>query len=119
MLRESVQRADGKVSVSDVTEGLSQATEIAQAPMLVEFAEAVVRRDRPTIDRARAAIEKAMGAQAMVDAAATVAAFHGFVRIADTIGIPFTTAVRGADDPALRESAGINRFYRVQAAGTG
>jgi hypothetical protein len=43
-----------------------------------------------------------------------VAAFHGFVRLADAIGIPYTTAAGGRDLPDLREAAGINAFYRVR-----
>jgi len=50
----------------------------------------------------------------MVDAAATIAGFHGFVRIADAIGIPYQTAARGEDVPELREQAGINAFHRIR-----
>ena len=40
--------------------------------------------------------------------------FHGFVRIADAIGIPYQTAARGEDAAELREQAGISAFYRVR-----
>ncbi len=72
-------------------------------------------RDAARTLAARAKLRAALGDAAFVDAAAVVAAFHGFVRIADSIGIPYTTAARGADVPELREQAGINAFYRVRA----
>jgi hypothetical protein len=56
----------------------------------------------------------ALGGAGLVDAAAVVAAFHGFVRVADATGIPYLTASRGRDDPELRERAGVNGFYRVR-----
>jgi hypothetical protein len=42
-----------------------------------------------------------------------VAAFHGFVRIADATGIPYTSAAGGRDVPELRAEAGIDAFYRM------
>ena len=113
MLRESSKSTAEAVNLQDVTAGLSAQTTVAHAAILVDFAEAVVVHDAPRTERARQAVRAAMGDQAFVDVAATVAAFHGFVRIADAIGIPYTTAARGGDDPALREAAGINAFYRV------
>ncbi len=101
MLRESVQISGGK------------SEEIAHQAALVDFAEAVVLRDAPRTDAARARLHAALGDAGFVDAAAIVAAFHGFVRIADAIGIPYTTASGGKDLPELREQAGVNEFYRV------
>ena len=73
-----------------------------------------VLRDEARIAAARAVLRKALGWPGLVDAAAIVGAFHGFVRIADAIGIPYTTAARGGDVPELRERAGVNEFYRVR-----
>ena len=39
--------------------------------------------------------------------------FHGFVRIADAIGIPYETAGFGNDAAEIREEAGINQFHRI------
>lgn len=104
MLRESVQASD---------------RDIPHATALEEFAEAVVLRDAERTFAARRALRGALGEEGFVDAAAIVAAFHGFVRIADAIGIPYTTAAGGRDLPELREQAGINAFYRVQHASDG
>lgn len=113
MLRESMQITGREVDVRGVTAGFEADLDIPHADALVEFAEAVVARDASRIAKARAVVLATMGAPALVDVAAVVAAFHGFVRIADAIGIPYTTAARGADVPELRERAGVNDFYRV------
>jgi len=115
MLRESMHSNGQEVDLSSVTQGSGAQAEVPQAAALAEFAEAVVLRDAGRAAAVRARLRDALGWEGLVDAAATVAAFHGFVRLADAIGIPYTTAVRGGDLPELREQAGINAFYRVQA----
>lgn len=114
MLRESSKVSGEAVELSDVTRGLSDATGIAYARILVEFAEAVVLRDRSRIAAAREAVFAALGNDATVDAAATIAGFHGFVRIADSTGIPYQTAAAGQDRPDIREEAGISAFPRIR-----
>ena len=114
MLRESMQISGKTVDVRGVTRGFDGDVDIAQAAALGEFAQAVVLRDAPRADALRPALRAALGEAGWVDAAAVVAAFHGFVRIADAIGIPYTTAARGQDLPELREQVGINDFYRVR-----
>lgn len=114
MLRESSKISNDAVELSDVTRGLSDATGIAHAKILVEFAEAVVHRDMQRIAAARKAVFGALGNNATVDSAAIIAGFHGFVRIADAIGIPYQRAARGEDAPELREQAGINAFHRIK-----
>jgi len=114
MLRESMRTSGKEVDVSRVTKGSGDTVDIPHAAALAELAEAVVLRDAPRTDAARARLRAALGDVAFVDAAAVVAAFHGFVRIADAIGIPYTTAARGCDAPELRAQAGVNDFYRVR-----
>ena len=114
MLRESMQISGKQVDVRGVTQGFDEGIDIPHAAALVEFVEAVVARDVARIDAARSVLRSALGEAGLVDAAAIVAAFHGFVRIADAIGIPYTTASGGKDLPDLREQAGVNAFYRVQ-----
>ena len=116
MLRESMQTEGKQVDVRGVTQGFDEEIGIPFAAELVEFAEAVVSRDESRTARARAALRPALGEAGFVDAAAVVGAFHGFVRIADAIGIPYTTASGGKDLPELREQAGVNDFYRVRSA---
>ena len=114
MLRESMQIKGRQVDVRGVTAGFDEGIDIPHAAALVEFAEAVVMGDETRTAAARATLLAALGEAGLVDAAAVVGAFHGFVRIADAIGIPYTTAARGGDVPELRERAGVNEFYRVR-----
>jgi len=115
MLRESMQTSGQTVDLRAVTQGFGAQAEVPHAAALAEFAEAVVLRDTGRTDAARAGLREALGPEGLVDAAATVAAFHGFVRVADAIGIPYTTAARGEDAPELRAQIGIDAFYRVQS----
>ncbi len=114
MLRESMQITGRQVDVRGVGDGFHDGVDIPHAAALVEFAEAVVSRDDARVISARSVLLPALGEAGLVDAAAVVGAFHGFVRIADAIGIPYTTAARGGDVPELRERAGVNDFYRVR-----
>lgn len=114
MLRESMQSEGKKVELRGVSTGFRQGVDVPHAAELVAFAEAVVSREPDRIGRARVALRSAIGDAPFVDAAAVVSAFHGFVRIADAIGIPYTSAAGGRDVPEVREQAGINDFYRVR-----
>ena len=114
MLRESSKFTNEAVDLRDVSAGLSDGTAVANAPLLVAFAEAVVARAPARIRAAHDAVRSTMGDAALVDVAAIVAGFHGFVRIADAIGIPYKTAAGGQDAPDVREAAGVNAFYRVR-----
>lgn len=119
MLRESSKFSNEAVELNDVSKGWSKGTAVAQAPLLVEFAEAAVARDVVRVTAARDAVRKALGSAALVDVAAVAAAFHGFVRIADAIGIPYQTAAQGQDAPEVREAAGVNAFFRLRAEQVG
>ena len=114
MLRESMQSEGKQVDVAGVTRGFDESVGIAHAAELVAFTEAVVRRDAKGTDAARAKLLAALGEAGLVDACAVVAAFHGFVRIADAIGIPHYATADSGDLAELRERAGINAFYRTR-----
>jgi len=116
MLRESMHLGGKGLDVRGVTQGFDPDVDIPHLAALVDFAEAVVRREPPRIAAARSTLHAALGEAGFIDATAVVAAFHGFVRIADAIGIPYTTAAGGRDLADLREQAGINAFYRVRGA---
>lgn len=116
MLRESMQIEGKQMDVRGVTQGFNEHIEVPHADVLVEFAEAVVLQDAARTARASKNMRAVLGDEGFVDAAAIVSAFHGFVRIADAIGIPYTSAAQGQDLPELREQAGINEFYRVKGA---
>lgn len=114
MLRESMQAGGKQVDVAGVTQGFDEGVDIPHAAALVAFVDAVVAGDAARTSQVRAALGKSLGEEGLVDAAATVGAFHGFVRIADATGIPYTTAAQGRDAPEIRSRAGVNEFYRVR-----
>ena len=116
MLRESMQTEGRQVDVAGVTRGFDADVGIPHAAELVEFTEAVVLRDAKRSDAARAKLLAVLGETGMVDACAVVAAFHGFVRIADAIGIPHYATADSGDLAGLRERAGINEFYGMRGA---
>ncbi len=113
MLRESCKISDQEIQLSNLTEGLSDKTSIPNAEIIIDFAEAVVARNQGHIAAARSAIQATMSEEQLVDIAAVAAAFHGFVRVADAIGIPYDTAIMGGDDPELRQEVGVDNFYAI------
>ncbi len=60
-------------------------------------------------DEARRAIVAALGEEALVEAAATIAIFNGLVRVADGTGIALDDGVLGYSFD-FRERLGINKF---------
>ena len=82
---------------------------VPYADVLMAYADAAVRRD-PDLAERRAAVESALGAEAVVDAAATVANYQRMVRIADGCGIPLD---RFTDEQSAewRASLGVNEYY--------
>jgi len=117
MLRESMQAQGRQVDVAGVARGFGAEAGIPHAAALAAFTEAVVRREDERTESGRRALREALGEAGLVDACAVAAAFHGFVRIADAIGIPHYSSPGGDDLSGLRERAGINDFYRVQGDG--
>jgi hypothetical protein len=115
MLRESMQTSGKQVDLSRITGGIDESVDVPHATELGAFAEAVVSRDAARIATARERLRAVLSETAFVDAAAVAGAFHGFVRVADAIGIPYTGAARGQDVPELRDEAGINAFYRISS----
>jgi hypothetical protein len=100
------------VDVGGVTRGFDPGTAVPHLELLTGFVEAIVARDEARIAPARAALRDALGDAGFADACAVVAAFHGFVRVADAIGIPHYTPPDGSDLSELRERVGVDRFYR-------
>ena len=115
MLRESLHVQGKEVVLSGLTDGFRHGVDVPHAAELMTFAEAVVARDDVRIAAARAALLPLLGGAGLVDAAATVAAFHGFVRVADAIGIPHYAPPAGGDLSALRQEVGLSGFFRMQA----
>ncbi len=71
------------------------------------FVEAILGRDPEAIAMTRTAVVDAMGEAAMVDAAATIAAFNAYPRAADATGIPLEDAKREVT-AGLRQELGLD-----------
>ena len=66
----------------------AEASGVAHAGALLDFADAVVGSDDAALEKVRAAALEALGGEAFVDVAAVAANFERMVRIADATGIP-------------------------------
>jgi len=84
---------------------------VPQAALLLEFAESMHDGDPTRRARARVAVHGALGASALVDAAAIVASFSAVVKIADGTGIPLEEAKAHATAD-LRAALGLDRLNR-------
>ena len=80
MLRESMHCSGQQLDVRSVTQGFGEQAEVPHAAALTEFAEAVVLRDSARSAASRARLRALLGADGLVDAAATVAAHASFLR---------------------------------------
>tara|TARA_Y100001970_G_scaffold291730_1_gene430057 strand:+ start:999 stop:1343 length:345 start_codon:yes stop_codon:yes gene_type:complete len=77
--------------------------------ILNEFLEAIFAGDTPRLKDAQNRLIEAMGEQALVDAAATIAAFNAYPRMADATGIPLESAKEEATEE-LRINLGLDVF---------
>jgi|TARA_B110000196_G_C20743066_1_gene474113 hypothetical protein len=107
MLRESVNSKDNNFQLGSITDGVDDDQGIPHASLLAEYAEIVVARDADNISNIRDSIIRQLGDEAFIDVAATVAGFHGVVRMADATGIPVV------NDMSLSVSSELNvdHFY--------
>ena len=81
---------------------------MANGGELNAFVEAILGRDPEAIASGpRGKVVEAMGEAAMVDAAATIAAFNAYPRAADATGIPLEDAKRDAT-AELRHELGLD-----------
>ena len=74
---------------------------------MIAFADAAVRSE--PLDELRAQVIEAVGADGAAQAAATVAAFSGLVRVADGTGIPVDDGLAAAST-GIRAELGLDDF---------
>lgn len=77
--------------------------------LLNDFVEAVCADDAARTATVRQKITKGMGEAAMVDAAAVIAAFNCYPRVADATGIPLEEA-KAAATGAMRAELGLDEL---------
>ncbi len=87
----------------------AHASGIDHAEELVTLAEAMVGSDDAALASARQGLRDAMGAEALVDAAAVASNFERMVRIADATGIPLDPPVN-AMTADIQEELGLTAF---------
>ena len=81
---------------------------VEHGEVLLRFSDAAVGRTAE-LAQAREALNSAMGPEAVVDCAATIANFQRMVRIADGCGIPLDTFSR-QESAKWRDGLGIDNF---------
>ena len=114
MLRVSAQKSDTDIDIHGVGGDADSAEQgIEFGAQLMQFAEAVTRRDAEILPAARQSLLEAAGPGVLVDAAGVAANFQRMVRIADSIGIPYddTTSELGRQ---VREELDLNDFASAQ-----
>jgi hypothetical protein len=82
---------------------------VPQGKLLMDFGAAVVGGDAGDLAACRDAVRRALGEEALADAAGVAAIFNAVVRIADATGIPLEDAKAAASDE-IRAEIGIDAF---------
>jgi len=85
---------------------------IANAGLLIEFAEAAVGADPARLDAAREAVIATLGEAALSDTAAVAALFNAIDRVADATGIPVEDEKAAMVDK-LRNQMGVDWIGQV------
>ena len=98
-------------NLSLIMDGSVQESGLPYGKILNEFVEAIMDRDKARIAAARTTIVETLGKAAMVDAAATIAAFNAYTRMADATGIPLETPKAEAT-VELRQELGLESLNK-------
>ena len=110
LLRVSGEASGEAVDPHAVTDPKAAATSgVADAVVLIAFADALVQGDDAALVDARRGLIEAMGDEGMVDTAAVASNFERMVRIADATGIPVDSPVNAMTE-GMRSDHGIDRF---------
>lgn len=110
LLRESGRQSGEAHNLSAVLDG-SPISSLPHAEQLLAFADSALGTDIALLKRCRNELTAAVGAAAVGDAAAVIAAFNGITRIADATGIPLEDA-KAASTADFRTELSIDDFQR-------
>ena len=108
MLRESVQQTGVEFELTSLSGQEADGT-VPHQDLLLDFAEAVVLRDRAEAERLRPTVIEALGPAGYFDACGVIAGFHGFSRIADASGVPLDERYQ-AEAEAVKAQTGVREF---------
>ncbi len=106
-LRVSGDQTGNEYDLTPVMDGNMADSGLPHGDLMNEFTEAIMERDTARIANARRAIIETLGEAAMVDAAAVIAAFNAYPRMADATGIPLEDAKEAAT-AAMRLDLGLD-----------
>ncbi len=114
MLRVSAQTTNTEIDIQGVNgDAAGAARGIEFGTELMQFAEAVARRDQDALDQARQTLLEKAGPRVLVDAAGVAANFQRMVRIADSIGIPVDN-MEAELGQKVRSDLNLERFTSAQ-----
>jgi hypothetical protein len=109
LLRASGPTNDRTYDLGAVTGVVDGDGGVADGKLLIAFAEAVLGDDRIALIRARGALQEALGAAGLVDAAGVVGLFNAIDRVADATGIPLEPE-KAATSADFRAALDLDRF---------
>jgi len=109
LLGASSQIAGQQVELERITDKTTGDAGVAHGAALIEFADAVLGDDDQRLAGSRAALLKLVGADALVDTAAVIAAFSTVDRVADATGIPLDPEMKDST-ASMRAALGIDDF---------
>ncbi len=109
LLRASGQHQGSEIDLVSVIGEADGDGGITNGAILAAFAEAILGDDADRLDAAREGVRDALGAAALVDAAAVAANFDAIDRVADATGIPIDEE-RLEPTAAFRKELGIDAF---------
>ena len=114
MLRASAQSSETEVDIQGINGNVEGADHgIQYGAQLMQFAEAVAKRDEAALPAARDALQQVAGDAVLVDAAGVAANFQRMVRIADSIGIPYDNPDSEMSQEIVAE-LGLHSFQSAQ-----
>jgi hypothetical protein len=109
LLRASGPTHDRTYDLGAVTGVIHGDGGVPHGKLLTAFAEAVLSDDRIALIRARGALQEALGAAGLVDAAGVVGLFNAIDRVADATGIPLEPE-KAAASADFRAALDLDRF---------
>ena len=91
-LRVSGQQTGHKYQLDTIMDGNYKRSGLPNGNILNTFVESIIDRNEAGISVARSTITNELGEPALVDVAATIAAFNAYPRMANSTGIPLEDA---------------------------
>ena len=118
MLLRASSENTGEVNLSALTSDDGRGSGVPHGDAIVRLVDAALGDDDDAVAAARAELTRAMGKEALVDAAAVLGTFTMQNRVADATGLPLDTPLELASR-GVREELGSDRFASAAHTHTG